>query len=156
MKDLVLIPVMIAMFAIGFFIVKKLDGFIDENQRRIADAKRKGRSKIRISAENSRILEAASPALGVFSAADPRIEFFLSSGSAERILEKLSADETDIVLLSGNCGEKPGGGYSSIGMELPVPGENSGGEMQVIAIWKTCAKSAIRDRVIFALGSGWH
>lgn len=154
MRELLLIPVMIAMFAFGYFIIKKFNRFIDENQYRIETEKRKRKNKIRIAAENQSILESARPMLDSYYAADPWVDFFIKSGSSGRILEELSEEKIDIVLLSEEHFGNPDGRFSLIEIPLSDCDENLKKKAHIFAVWKREVKSINRDRVIFALGNG--
>lgn len=154
MSDFFLIPIMMAMFVFGYFIIKKFNSFIDENQRRIEAEKRKRKNKIRIAAENREILEAARPMLDNYSAADPWVEFFLKSGSSGRLLEELSEEKIDIVLLSEKHTESSDARFSAIEITTADCDEMLKEKEHICAVWKREVRSVNRDRVIFALGNG--
>lgn len=61
MKDLFLIPILLATFVFGYYVVAKFGDFIDENQRRIAEGNRNGQCQIRIAAENPVLLDSIAP-----------------------------------------------------------------------------------------------
>lgn len=154
MSEFFLIPVMLAMFFFGYFIIKKFNSFIDENQRQIEAEKRKRKNKIRIAAENRKILEYARPMLDNYSAADPWVEFFIKSGSSGRLLEELSEGKIDIVLLSEEHAANPDTRFSVIEISSCDCDEKLKEKSSVCALWKRDVKSINRDRVIFALGNG--
>lgn len=161
MKNLLLVLIMVSISAFGYLVVTRLDRFFEENQRLIAREKRKGQSRVRIAAENPALLNGVAPALQSCSDADPHIAFFLSSGKAGRILEKLQAEQIDIVLLeegySGEIdekwemlmvtGEKAEMAASCFG--LPIEDIDPAAKIRVV--WKKERKSKDRDRVIFAM-----
>lgn len=161
MKDLFLIPIVLAVFAFGYYIMTKLDRFIEENQRLIMAENRNGQCKVRISAESPALLASVAPALESCSNAAPHIAFFLSSGKKTRLLEKLRAEQLDIVLLVKDHAEELGEEYASVlipyertetsvsCLGLPVEDLNEGSWIQVV--WNKSTKSKDRDRVIFAL-----
>lgn len=163
MEDLILIPIVLALIAFGFYIMTKVDRSIDESRRMEARESRDEKSKIRIAAENSLLLDAVAPALASCSEAEPHIAFFLSSGRAERIIEKLMADQVDIVLLDGEQTELPAGQCSALLIRdaaaelssgpLGLPVENFGKDEGIQVVWKKRLKSKDRDRVIFVLES---
>lgn len=153
MSDYFLIPVILAMFVSGYFIIKKFDSFIDENQRKIEAEKRKEKNKIRIAAENQQILESAKPVLDNYCAGDPWTEIFLKSGSPKRILEELSEGKIDIVLLSEEHRDEREGEFSYIGITAGCD-EKMKEKSRIYAFWKKGAGSKNRDWVIFALGNG--
>ena len=89
MKDLFLIPIMLAVFVFGYFVMAKIDSFIEENRRLIHAENRQNRAHIRIAAESPMLLDSIAVQLTSYSRANPFVEFFLSSGKAELILQKL-------------------------------------------------------------------
>lgn len=161
MKDLMLIIVTIAAFVFGFYIIKKVDDIISENQRQITAENRNSRCLIRIAAETSILLDSAASALENCSATHPYLEFFLSSGKANRLLHKLLEGSVDIVLLSEERGKNLSTEYVFI--QIPdqknqsvtaMPGvsvENLDKDRWIYVVWNKSIKSKNRDRVIFAL-----
>ena len=113
MKDLFLIPIMLAVFVFGYFVMAKIDSFIEENRRLIHAENRQNRVHIRIAAESPMLLDSIAAQLTAYSRANPFVEFFLSSGKAERILQKLMDGTLDIAILAednnlsfANCNSK--------------------------------------------------
>lgn len=160
MKDQLLIAIILAGFAFGYYIIAKVDRFIDETQRLIANETRDRQSKVRIAAENPMLLDAVVPALEDCSNADPHLAFFLSRGRASRILEKLWEEQVDIVLLSDAHDRPPDNRYASLRVPcdksaapivLGLPVENLDEDPYIRVVWKKELRSKDRDRVIFAL-----
>lgn len=161
MKDLVLILSMLAIFVFGYFLMKKVDEFITENQRRIATESRAEHCKVRIAAENAMLLNCVTAALEVCSEANPCMEFFFSSGKPDRLLQKLSDETMDLVLLSENSVESlqdncafvkiPCEGLHVTESALGLPIENLDEENYLYVVWNKQVKSKNRDRVIFTL-----
>lgn len=161
MKDLVLILIVLAMFVFGYFVMVKVDFFIEENQRLIKNENRNGKSKVRIAAENPMLLDSVASALECCSNAETHIAFFLSSGKKTRLLEKLRSDQIDIVLVVEDCTQQLGKEYAFLRIPyekteasisclgLPVEDLDEGSWIQVI--WNKKTKSKDRDRVIYAL-----
>lgn len=160
MKDLFLIGIMLAIFAFGYYIVTRVDRFIEDSRHLITAENRKGQSRVRIAAEDPRLLDAVAPALAQCSEAEPHIGFFLSSGRAERLLEKLSEEQVDIVLLRGRKKLPAGEKYASLsvpadgaarGKVMESGADNTDGSEQLCVVWNGNVGSRDRDRVIFAL-----
>lgn len=161
MKDVMLIIVTLAVFAFGYYIMKKVDEFIYENQRKIALESRNNRSQIQIAAEMPGFLDSISTALESCSAANPYMDFFLSSGKVKRLLQKLLDGTLDIVLLSEETAENLSEEYSSIRIPhqtahsvvtmLGLVVENIDEERWIYVVWNKNRKSRDRDRAIFAL-----
>lgn len=161
MKDLMLIFVTLAAFVFGFYIMKKVDDFIAENQRQITAENRNSRSLIRIAAETPMLLDSAASALESCSTAYPYMEFLLSSGKASRLLHKLSEGTVDIVLLSEEKTENLSSEYVSIQIPyqmkqnmvtaLGLNVENMDDDCWIYVVWNKAIQSLNRDRVLFAL-----
>lgn len=161
MKDLFLIPILLATFAFGYYFVAKFGDFIEENQRLIAEGNRKGQCQIRIAAENPRFLDSIVPALESCSESAPHIEVFLSSGRISRLLDKLMSERIDILLMPEVCTEPLDHQYASvlipcektkmIRTTLGQTVENPDEEKWIRVVWKKTRQSKNRDRVIFAL-----
>lgn len=161
MKDLFLILIVLAGFAFGYYIMTKVDRFIEENQRLILDESRNGQRKVRIGAESPMLLDSVTSALDSCSNADVRIAFFLSSGKKTRLLEKLRAEQIDIVLVAEDRTEQLGREYASLRIPhernatsvtfLGLPVEDLNEDSWIQVVWNKRTKSKDRDRVIFAL-----
>ena len=161
MKDLFLIPIMLATFAFGYYVVAKFGDFIEENQRLIAEGNRDGRCHIHIASENPILLDSISSALESCSEATPHIEFFLSCGKRKHLLDKLLNERIDILILSDECPKQLEPEYASTLIpceeqeqyitSLGLPAENTDKEKWIRVVWKKSLKSQNRDRVIAAL-----
>lgn len=161
MKDLILIPIMLATFAFGYYVVAKFGDFIEENQRLIAEGNRDSRCHIRIAAENPLMLDSVASALESCSEAEPHIEFFLSCGRSKHLLNKLLNEQIHILLLPEKGSEPlaPQYAFTLIPCEktelyitsLRLSVENLEEEKWIRVVWKKGLKSKNRDRVIAAL-----
>lgn len=89
MKDLFLILILLATFAFGYYVAVRFGDFIEENQRLIAEGNRNSQCKIHIAAENPMLLNSIASAFESYSESAPHVEFFLSSGQINRLLDKL-------------------------------------------------------------------
>ena len=88
MKDLFLIPIMLAVFVFGYFVMAKIDSFIEENRRLIHAENRQNRAHIRIAAESPMLLDSISVQLTSYSRANPFVEFFSEFGKSRAHLAK--------------------------------------------------------------------
>ena len=104
MKDVFLICAVAVMFVIGFFLMKKLDKFLENNHRLIAGFTEA--HAIRIAFEDSPLIEAASNILEEFSGKNPDCELHLFTGSAKKITKKLAANELDFGFIVTGCADK--------------------------------------------------
>ena len=161
MKDWFMIPLVLAVFAFGYYVMKKVDLFIEENQRLIAAENLNSSCGVHIAAENPMLFNSIASALEHCSEADPYIEFFLSSGRSHRLLEKLAEEQIDILLLNEEHAKQIEPQFASIlipyvkaktfGSTFGLPIENLDEESGICVVWKRNKQSKNRDRVIFAL-----
>ena len=91
MKDFVLLIVVLAAFIYGYFIMEKLDKFLEENQSQklISD------SKLRIGFETPAIIDSIADLLEQFSSEYPDYELNLFYGSASEIINGLGNNKLD-------------------------------------------------------------
>ena len=161
MKDLFLILILLATFAFVYYVVVRFGDFIEENQRLIAEGNRNSQCKIHIAAETPMLLNSIASALESYSESAPHVEFFLSSGQINHLLDKLINERIDILLLADDSTEPLGKQYASVRIPyektkmlvttLGLTVENPDEEKWIRVVWKKSLKSKNRDRVITAL-----
>lgn len=161
MKDMILICSMAAIFVFGYFIMKKIDAFVEENQRAIQEENKKNRCLIRIAAETPLLIPSISHAMEDCSWINPCIEFSVSSGRAEPMLRKLQDGNIDILLLDEETADYfhtefqsvkiPYRSGSIMDMENGFPIENADEIRSVCVLWNQRITSVNRDRVVFVL-----
>jgi len=161
MKDFFLITIMLAVFVLGYFVMKKIDSFIEENRRLIHAENRQNRTHICIAAESPMLLDSIADQLAAYSRANPFIEFFLSSGKAERILQKLMDETLDIAILTEDTNRSLNEHYGQIRIPyrtgevlstaLGLPVENMDEENYVFVVWNKSIQSKFRDRILFVI-----
>lgn len=161
MKDLFLIPIMLAVFVFGYLVMTKINCFIEENRRLIRAENIQNRAHIRIAAESPMLLHSIAAQLTTYSRANPFVEFFLSSGKPERILQKLMDGRLDIVILEGDSNLSLNENYSMFripchtGEALPTTFDSSiesiSEEKWAFVVWNKSIPSKARDRVLFAI-----
>ena len=162
MKNIMLIVITLMFFAFVYYIMKKIDEFIYENRYHIVSDGRKNKTHIWIAAEIPLFLDSISPALENCSTVYPHINFFLSSGKAKHLLQRLLNETLDIVLLSQEAAENLSEEYSSI--RIPYQKDHSiikgrkltekntcSEENWIYVVWKKNTISKDRDRAIFAI-----
>ena len=93
MKEALFICAVAATFVFGYFLMKKLDVFLESNRRQVSDSS--DRPLLRLAFEDLLIVESVSSLLESFSKKNPDCKLHLFSGSAEEIMEKLTANELD-------------------------------------------------------------
>ena len=161
MTDVLVVVVTLAFFVLGFFIVKRFDAFIDENNRILASTSGLNSRCVRIAAENPEYFDAVASALASVSDSNPALELHLSSARAKRLLFQLSNAEIDIALLSmvgaGDLDEAFGctpiacSPNSITGPALGLPVENIDDDPLIFVVWNKAVPSRDRDRVLFVL-----
>ena len=157
MKELFLILIMLAIFGFGYYLMAKIDSFIEENRRLIHAENRQNRAHIRIAAESPMLLDSISVQLTSYSRANPFVEFFLSSGKAERILQKLMDGTLDIAILAEDAFSlREPFAMFRIPLRTAVPlsmvsVKNIGEEKWACVVWNKSMQSKARDRVLFAI-----
>ncbi len=161
MKEILLIPIMIAVLAFGYFVMVKIDSFIEENRRLIQQENRKNHSQIRIAAESAVLLDSVAPQLESCSAANPYLEFFLSTGKADRILQRILDGTIDIALMTEEKADRIGDTYGTLQIPchtgivispmLGLPVENLDEENRICIVWNKAVQSKSRDRILFAI-----
>ena len=114
-----------------------------------------------IAAETPMLLNSIASALESYSESAPHVEFFLSSGQINHLLDKLINERIDILLLADDSTEPLGKQYASVRIPyektkmlvttLGLTVENPDEEKWIRVVWKKSLKSKNRDRVITAL-----
>lgn len=161
MKDMILICLMLGIIVFGFFLMKRVDDFFEENQRLI-EKEQIGKGKlIHIAAEMPMLLCPMAYALGYYSDSDPEVEFAVSSGSAGKLLKDLKDGDVDFVLLREStagracadfphivipCGFRPIAGESAKG-----PEETTNENNRICVLWNQSVSSGTRDMVLGVL-----
>lgn len=161
MKDILLACATILMFVFGYFLMRQVDRFAAENQRAIAEENRDSACRIRIAAESPALIHAAEPAMQYCAGVHPYIDFSLSSGRAETLLQRLENGTVDLVLLCEDTEARLHPGFSLLRLpcragslttgETGLPMEDPEEEAEVCILWNRAVSSATRDRVIFVL-----
>ena len=161
MKELFLILIMLAMFGFGYYLMAKIDNFIEENRRLIHAENRRNKAHVRIAAESPMLLDSIAAPLTAYSRANPFVEFFLSLGKAERIMQKLLDGTLDIAILAENNNFSLSENYEmfripcraerSLSTALGLSVESIDEEKWAFVVWNKSTQSKARDRVLFAI-----
>lgn len=153
MKELFWIPIILAVFAFGYYMITKVEHFVWDKKLLLFFKKKEEKNRIRIAAENRTLLDAVVPTLEECFTTEPKMEFLLSRGEVNRILRKLLKEQLDIVILTAENIGLLNWKYESL--RIPYRGsedpEEAADLKEVYVIWKKDVKSKSRDRVIFAL-----
>ena len=146
MKDILLGCMVAAVLAFGFFVVKKLDAFLEENRAR-ANAKT-GAERLSLGVDDPMVVGALTPLINEFSCAQPgcRIEVFCGTG--EELSGAVASGDVDIGFFAGEAGETGAAGCDSARImleraELPAAGSRPElrplvpGNTGVSAVWRS-------------------
>lgn len=99
MRDLLLLVPMLAIFIFGWFPMKKLDAFLDENCKVQKGKLEKGGNVFRIGFTNPLVADSISDVLDQYSRQYPEFSVCLLHGDAEDLLKKVALHKLDIIFL---------------------------------------------------------
>lgn len=159
MRDAVLVFVTLAVFFLGFFIMKRIDAFFENNQRAIDEQARKSKSVLRIAAESPSLVDSIVPAMECCCWKNPCLDFSVSSGKPAQMLQRLQDGTVDLLLLGEETAQALHPSFSSILvpyhscriMAGSIPVEDEMGEKSICVLWNQAISSPDRDRMVFAL-----
>lgn len=112
MKDLILICIVVCVFISGYFIMRKVDMFLAENNLRAKE--HNPASSLRIAFETLDLVEQTADLLECFSKKNPSCEIMLFYGSAEKIEKGLKNQELDFGFIIDTCHDLLDGGFDSL------------------------------------------
>ena len=114
MKDFVLLIVVLAAFIYGYFIMEKLDKFLEENQSQklISD------SKLRIGFETPAIIDSIADLLEQFSSEYPNYELNMFYGSVSEIINGLENNKLDFGFIIENSNDILKDEYCSLSLQI--------------------------------------
>ena len=84
--------------AAGFFVMRRLDRFLAENRRRLAQEERESAGELRIALESPAIAPCICESMEVFSEIHPECRLCFLSGTAEQLQQELAAGRIDLGL----------------------------------------------------------
>ncbi|MGM9627032.1 MAG: hypothetical protein ACI3V4_02940 [Faecousia sp.] len=163
MQDMIIISTTAAVFLFGFFMIKRFDAFMAENQRAIEEENRKNKSLIRIAAENPMLVDSMAPAMESCSWNNPYVTFSVSVGRTKHMLHRLQEGTVDLLLLDENTAEALHSPFSCVKIPCHM-GHMTAGESgltveaieaysAIVVLWNQAIPSPARDRVVFALSN---
>ena len=114
MKEAIIICAVI-IFVSGYFIMKKLDVFLEKDSRETSEYE--NQSKLYIAFENPMILEAITPILEKFSKINPNCKTEIFFAAEKEITDKIEKNEIDFGFINNNAfGDNDG--YNSVRLLL--------------------------------------
>lgn len=93
MKEIFLACAVVAIFVLGFFIMKKVDGFLENNRRR-TDEERIA-NQLLLAIDNPMIMDSLTPTFEEFSKKNPDCRIHCLFGKPEEIYDKLVENRID-------------------------------------------------------------
>lgn len=112
MKEVMLICIVVFIFILGYFIMRKLDMFLAENN--LQTKEHDFASSLRIAFETLDLVEQTAELLERFSKKDPGCEIILFYGSAEKIEKGLKNQELDFGFITDSYHDLLEGGFDSL------------------------------------------
>lgn len=101
MRDIFLVIAVAAVFIFGFFVMKRLDVFLEENRRRVLE--KEDNAHLCIAFENPMTAESITPLLENFSRKHPDCEIHLFCGTSQEILKQIERNTVDFGLMTGDA-----------------------------------------------------
>ena len=146
MKDFVMIAVTLAVIALGYLVLKKIDYLI----RGQVSMRNKHRRQILIGAKSREQFDFVSAVLAPHNDDIP-LDLSFHRGSVKQLLRQLSRGSVDIVLVSEEDAPLIGNAYSSVTINYSdIPGfEQKDGSIS--AVWSREHSLHERDHIIFIL-----
>lgn len=160
MRDVILIVTILAMFVLGYYIAKRIDLFIDENQKMLKKEEIRQKQLIQIATENPILLGAVSKSMDYCSNHDSCIEFAICSGRTGRLLKHLEEGTVDLVLLSHDSVSGISTGFEHMELSyyqdsdtqsMGLPVQNLDEDTRVHVFWNKSVSSPLRDWVLLSL-----
>ena len=100
MKELLLVCAVAAIIVFGYFVMKKLDAFL-ENNRHLIDEEI-AENSLFIAFDNPMILDSLMPLFEKFSMANPNCQLHFLFGNTEDIYDKLNKNRIDFGFIENN------------------------------------------------------
>ena len=114
MKDFVLLIVVLAAFVYGYFLMGKLDKFLEENESQ----KHISGSKLRIGFETPALIDSIADLLEQFSSEYPNYELNLFYGSVSEIINGLENNKLDFGFIIESANDILKDEYCSLSLQI--------------------------------------
>lgn len=99
MQDLLLAAVVAVMFAFGWFLMERLDCFLEKNRQAQKRQLASGRNTLRIGFSNPSVADSISDVLERYSKRCSGISVYLFYGTEQELVKQLSANKLNIIFL---------------------------------------------------------
>lgn len=153
MKELLLMCAVAAIIVFGYFVMKKLDAFL-ENNRRLIDAEI-AENSLSIAFDNPMIIDSLMPLFEKFSKANSNCQLHFLFGNTEDIYDKLNKNRIDFGVIENNVSANDDT-YNCIiisAKQNSIICEKTGctieplnpSEIQIAVIWKKASINAFVD-----------
>lgn len=103
MQDFLLLLAIAAMFAFGWFVMRKLDEFLAKNRAAVDSPSAADKSSLKIGLSNPLAADCLCDAITEFSKMKPEISVCLFSGTEDELVRKLSAHSLDVIFLPADA-----------------------------------------------------
>ena len=140
MKELLLVCAVAAIIVFGYFIMKKLDAFL-ENNRRLIDAEI-AKNSLYLAFDNPMILDSLMPLFEKFSKANPNCQRHFLFGNTEDIYDKLNKNRIDFGFIENNAFANDDTYHEKAGCTIEPLNPS---EVQTAVIWKKASINAFVD-----------
>lgn len=140
MKELLLVCAVAAIIVFGYFIMKKLDAFL-ENNRRLIDAEI-AKNSLYLAFDNPMILDSLMPLFEKFSKANPNCQLHFLFGNTEDIYDKLNKNRIDFGFIENNAFANDDTYHEKAGCTIEPLNPS---EVQTAVIWKKASINAFVD-----------
>lgn len=101
MKELLLVCAVAAIIVFGYFVMKKLDAFLENNRHLIEEEI--AENSLFIAFDNPMILDSLMPLFEKFSMANPNCQLHFLFGNTEDIYDKLNKNRIDFGFIENNA-----------------------------------------------------
>lgn len=103
MQDVLLLAAVAVTFAFGWFLMGKLDRFLDSNRHRQEVQLSSGENTLRLGFCNATVADSITNILEQYSKFYPNVSVRIFCGSEEELLKGLSAGKFDVIFLPENA-----------------------------------------------------
>ena len=156
MQDVILLISTLAMFVFGYFLMKKLDTFLENNWNEQENALTYSENSLRIGFSNPLMADSLSDVLEIYGKQHPNVSIHIFSGEESELCRELETHKLDIIFLPENTDVSEKIHYNARRVLLhcaPVVMEYAGLPIEPIAqnqitqkaLWRNSKKSPVID-----------